>query len=153
MPRKPVAPQPAPKPAPKPDPKPDPAPKNNGRTGMDYFKNLVTTWFPNLTIEEDVPITQLTGDTYDIFKLYATRPQQAYKAEWGAPYTLVLSQDGKPRCIIMLLTDLSERPNNKVKYLVSKMFAQKLNIPYLYFYTNMENEELYCVKRIRDAMK
>ena len=146
---------------PQPEPQPEPISRKTvrmpqretpGPKDKNYFKSIIANWFPNLTIAEDVPVTQVTGDIFDIFKLYETRPTQAYKAEWGKPYSLVLYSEGAPRCIIMLVNQ-EDRPAKKVKYLISKMFAQKMNIPYLYFYTDMENEELYCIKRIREAMK
>ena len=125
---------------------------SNKKDWTTYFRAIIANRFPNLTIDEEVPVSQVAEEMYEVCKRNAARTYQAYKAEWGAPYTFVLSSEGIPRCILML-ADWAERPENKVKYLISKMFAKKMNIPYLYFYTNMKNEESYCIKRICEAMK
>lgn len=41
---------------------------------------------------------------------------------------------------------------NNVKYLISKMFAKKLGVPYISFYIQFPNYEGYIVKRIKEFM-
>ena len=81
------------------------------------------------------------------FQLYKTRPTQVYKAEWGQPYTFVLENDSKAKAVMMLGNGHSHDSN--VKYLIARMFAKKLGIPYINFYTQMANERGYVIGRIR----
>ena len=97
-----------------------------------------------------MPVTELAGNASDSFKLYETRPTQAYKAEWGQPYTFVLSEGGAPKGIVMLGSGHSH--DAKVKYLISRMCAKKLGLPYINFYTQMPNKEDYVVGRINKFM-
>ena len=115
-----------------------------------YFKEILQNEFPSYSIREKVPVTELAGFANDEFQLYATRPCQAYKAEWGQPYTFVLEIDGKPKGVVMLGNGHSHYSN--VKYLISRMYAKKLGLPYINFYTQMSNERNYVVGRIYKMM-
>ena len=96
---------------------------------------------------ENVPVTDLAGPVADEFQLYKTRPRQVYQAAWGAPYTFVLYAAGAPRGIVMLGSGRSHDQN--VKYLIARMYAKKMGLPYINFYTQMPNERAYVVQRIR----
>lgn len=111
-----------------------------------YFREILQTEFPQYTIMEHVPVTDLVGFVADEFQLYKTRPRQVYQAEWGEPYTFVLYQGGYPRGIVMLGDGHSH--DCKVKYLISRKYAQKMNLPYINFYTQMPNERGYVIDRI-----
>ena len=116
-----------------------------------YFREILLRNFSQYTIKEEVPVTALTGDIYDIFKLYKERPNQAYKAEWGKPYDFVIYSGDKPKAVVML-ANYNEH-SVKVQYLISKMFAKKLNVPYLGFYSKFPNKEWYVVNRIKESMR
>ena len=112
-----------------------------------YFKAILQTEFPSYTIREKVKVTDLAGFANDEAQLYRTRPTQAYKAEWGQPYTFVMESNGSAKAVVMLGSGHSHDSN--VKYLVARMYAKKLNLPYINFYTQMPNERNYVVGRIR----
>ena len=112
-----------------------------------YFRGILQSEFPQFTVRENVPVTSLVGDACDQFKLYSTRPYQAYKAEWGEPYTFVLYQAGQPKAVVMLGDGHSHCA--KVKFLIARKYAQKVGLPYINFYTQMPNEKSYVVGRIR----
>ena len=112
-----------------------------------YFQGIINQEFPSYSVRENVPVTQLAGEAADEFQLYHTRPRQVYKAEWGQPYTFVMSEGGEPKGIVMLGSGHSHSAN--VKYLISRMYAKKLGLPYINFYTQMPNERDYVVQRIR----
>ena len=38
--------------------------------------------------------------------------------------------------------------DSNVKYLIARKYAQKMNLPYINFYTQMENERSYVIERI-----
>ena len=116
-----------------------------------YFAEILSTEFPQYSTKRNVPVTELAGYATDEFKLYESRPQQSYKAEWGAPYTFVLYQGDAPVGIVMLGDGSSHSRN--VKYLISRMYAKKLGLPYINFYTQMPNERAYVINRIREFMK
>ena len=116
-----------------------------------YFAEILRSEFPQYSTKRDVPVTELAGFVADEFKLYETRPQQSYKAEWGAPYTFVLYQGGAPAGIVMLGDGSSHSRN--VKYLISRMYAKKMGLPYINFYTQKPNERAYVVNRIKEFMK
>ena len=116
-----------------------------------YFAGILSTEFPQYSTKRNVPVTELAGNATDHFQLYKTRPMQSYKAEWGAPYTFVLYQGGAPAGIVMLGDGASHCRN--VKYLISRMYAKKMGLPYINFYTQMPNERAYVVKRIKEFMK
>ena len=115
-----------------------------------YFAEILRTEFPQFGVAENVPVTDLAGFATDSFQLYKTRPYQAYKAEWGAPYSFVLYAGGGPAGVVMLGSGHSHDQN--VKYLIARMYAKKLGIPYINFYTQMPNERNYVVGRIRRFM-
>ena len=112
-----------------------------------YFRGILQSEFPQFTVRENVPVTSLVGDACDQFQLYRTRPYQAYRAEWGEPYTFVLYQGGQPRGVVMLGDGHSH--SAKVKFLIARKYAQKVGLPYINFYTQMPNEKSYVVGRIR----
>ena len=112
-----------------------------------YFKEILQNEFPVYTIREKVPVTDLVGFVSDEEQLYTTRPRQVYKAEWGQPYTFVLEVGGTPKAMVMLGKGHSHDEN--VKYLIARMYAEKLNLPYINFYTQMPNERNYVIGRIR----
>ena len=115
-----------------------------------YFKEILLSEFPMYTIRETVKVTDLVGFAADGCQLYTTRPTQVYKAEWGQPFTFVLEAYGKPKGVVMLGNGHSHDEN--VKYLISRMYAEKLGIPYINFYTQMPNERDYVIGRIRKFM-
>ena len=112
-----------------------------------YFKEILQTEFSTYSIRENVPVTELAGYAVDEFKLYSTRPRQAYKAEWGQPYTFVLYLGTVPKAVVMLGDGHSHDSN--VKYLVARSYAKKLGLPYINFYTQMPNERGYVLSRVR----
>ena len=113
-----------------------------------YFREILQTEFSQYTFKEEVPVTELVGYASDEFQLYSTRPRQAYKAEWGKPYTFVIYQAGVPRGVVMLGNGHSHDQN--VKYLIARKYAQKMNLPYINFYTQMANERNYVIERIHN---
>jgi hypothetical protein len=112
-----------------------------------YFREILATEFVTYNVRENVPVTDVAGFANDEFQLYQTRPRQVYKAEWGQPYTFLLEQGGSPKGVVMLGKGNSH--NSKVKYLIARMYAKKLGIPYINFYTQMPNERDYVIGRIR----
>ena len=117
---------------------------------LGYFRNIIQTHFPDYTVKEDVPVTELTGDVQEVLKLYESRPNQAYRAEWGKNYDFVLYAEEKPKTVIMLGN--SRNHTKKVNYLISRMFAQKLGVPYLGFHMGFANREDYVIGRIREQL-
>ncbi len=117
---------------------------------VNYFREILTSEFPQYSIKENVAVTELAGDANDSFKLYKRRPYQAYKAEWGEPYTFVLYKGEDLAGIVMLGGKRSHSEN--VKFLISRVYAKKLGIPYIGFYTYMANEIGYVVKRLADHL-
>ena len=115
-----------------------------------YFKEILLSEFPSYTIRENVKVTDLVGFVSDECQLYTTRPTQVYKAEWGQPYTFVLESDGKAKGVVMLGNGHSHDAG--VKYLIARMYTEKLGIPYINFYTQMPNERSYVIGRIRKFM-
>ncbi|MCR4602404.1 MAG: hypothetical protein K5683_02575 [Prevotella sp.] len=110
-----------------------------------YFREILLREFPSFTIRENVPVTDLAGYANDEFQLYNTRPRQAYKAEWGQPYTFVLDKSGA-RAVVMLGKGHSH--DSGVKFLIARMYAKKMGLPYINFYTQMANERSYVIERI-----
>ena len=137
-------------PQPKPAPQPASPAYQREKTETEwvaYFREILATEFAQYTVRENVPVTEVAGFANDEFKLYQSRPQQAYKAEWGQPYTFVLEQMGSIKGVVMLGKGHSHDSN--VKYLIARMYAKKLGFPYINFYTQMPNERDYVVSRIR----
>ena len=114
---------------------------------MAYFREILATEFAAYNVRENVAVTEVAGFANDEFQLYKTRPRQAYKAEWGQPYTFVLEQMGAIKGVVMLGNGHSHDSN--VKYLIARMYAKKAGIPYINFYTQMPNERDYVIGRIR----
>ncbi len=123
------------------------APERTDAEWKAYFRGILSAEFPAYAVREQVAVTELAGAAADEFKLYDDRPRQAYKAEWGEPYTFVLYAGGSPKGIVMLGKGHSHDSN--VKYLIARMYAQKLGLPYINFYTQMPNERAYVIGRIR----
>ncbi len=115
-----------------------------------YFRDILRSEFPAFNIRENVPVTDLAGFASDEFQLYKSRPCQVYKAEWGQPYTFVLESAGNVVGVVMLGKGHSHDSN--VKYLIARMYAKKLGVPYINFYTQMPNERAYVIGRIRKMM-
>ena len=142
--------QPKPQSQSQPTPQPSEPTVEKERTDTEwlaYFREILDTAFTQYTVREQVAVTEVAGFANDEFQLYKTRPRQAYKAEWGQPYTFVLEQAGTPQGVVMLGKGHSHDSN--VKYLISRMYAKKLGIPYINFYTQMPNERDYVIGRIR----
>ena len=116
----------------------------------DYFEEILHCEFPQYSIEKQVPVTNLAGFAADYFQLYQTRPMQAYKAEWGQPYTFVLKKAGIP--VGVLMTGYGSCHSRQVKYLISRMYAKKMGLPYISFYLDMRNRREYVISRIRKFM-
>ena len=132
-------------------PKTEAAPLQTGITDYPaYFAQILSSEFPQYSTKRNVKVTDLAGFATDEFKLYKTRPLQSYKAEWGEPYTFVLYQGGAPVGVVMLGSGDSH--SRKVKYLISRMYAKKMGVPYINFYTQMANERQYVVERIKKFM-
>lgn len=138
---------------PPPPPRYEPAQKNEKTAAewADYFRDILQSEFPVYHIRENVLVTDLVGFVSDEFQLYPTRPRQVYQAEWGKPYTFVLEKDGKAVGVVMLGKGHSHDSN--VKYLISRMYARKMCLPYINFYTQMLNERDYVIGRISKMMK
>ena len=115
-----------------------------------YFKEILTKDFPQYTFRENVTVQELAGNLNEEFQLYQTRPRQAYKAEWGQPYTFVLYEAGIARGVVMLGKGHSHDSN--VKYLIARKYANRIQLPYINFYTQMPNEKDYVVARIKKLM-
>lgn len=116
----------------------------------DYFEDILRTEFTQFTIEKQVPVTNLAGFASEYFQLYENRPLQAYKAEWGQPYTFVLKKAGIP--VGVLMTGYGSCHSRQVKYLISRMYAKKMGLPYISFYLDMRNRREYVIDRIRKFM-
>ena len=115
-----------------------------------YFREILASDFPEYELKEEVPVTDFVGDACDSFQLYSKRPNQAYKAEWGRPYDFVLYKNGVAEAIVMIGRKGSHSEN--VKYLISRMYAKKVGLPYINFYTNYPNEKEYVVERIKSFL-
>ena len=115
-----------------------------------YFKEILTKEFPQYTIRENVTVQELAGNLNEEFQLYKSRPRQAYKAEWGQPYSFVLYEGGIARGVVMLGKGHSHDSN--VKYLIARKYANRIQLPYINFYTQMDNERDYVIARIKKLM-
>ena len=116
-----------------------------------YFREILTQEFSQYAIRENVPVQELAGDASAVFQLYPTRPQQAYKAEWGLPYTFVLYHADSVRGVILI--GKNQNQYRKVKFLISKMYAKKMGYPFISFYMDAPNEREYVVERIRGYVR
>lgn len=117
---------------------------------MGYFRKIISDEFPEYTLRENVAVTELVGYAADTMQLYTTRPYQAYRAEWGQPYSFVMYKDGIVKAVVMLGDSHSH--DNGVKFLISRKYAQKVGVPYINFYTQFHNRKSYVVERIRDFL-
>ena len=124
----------------------DPAPERSDAEWCAYFRGIIEAEFPDCELRQDVPVTELVGDAADEFKLYESRPCQVYRAEWGQPFTFVLYRSGAPTGIVMLGSGHSHSAS--VKYLIARMYATKIGLPYVHFYTQMPNERAYVAGRL-----
>jgi len=115
---------------------------------MTYFREILSQEFGQYAVRENVPVQELVGDIADQFKLYETRPYQAYKAEWGLPYTFVLYSGESVKGVILI--GKGQNQSRKVKFLISKMYAKKIHAPFITFYMDAPNERGYVVERIRE---
>ena len=132
-----------------PQPQPTAAPQREKTSAewVAYFRDILTSEFGQYSIRENVAVQEIAGNAEDEFQLYKSRPRQVYKAEWGKPYTFVLYQEGMAKGVVMLGNGHSHDSN--VKYLIARVYAKKMNIPYINFYTQMPNERDYVIGRIR----
>ena len=128
----------------------NPAPQLTEAEWQVRFRDILLNHFAQYSFKENVPVTELTGDVQDQLGLYADRPNQVYKAEWGKPYNFVIYADDKPKAVIMLGPGRSHI--SRVVYLISRMYAKKLDLPYLGFYTHFSNRDDYVINRIREAL-
>lgn len=117
---------------------------------MGYFREIIRREFPEYTLRENVAVTELVGNAADSMQLYSTRPYQAYRAEWGQPYSFVMYKNGIVKGVVMLGNNRSHESN--VKFLISRKYAQKVGVPYINFYTQFHNRKSYVVERIRDFL-
>lgn len=118
---------------------------------QNYFREILQTEFPEYTFKENVAVQELVGNVDATFRLYKTRPHQAYKAEWGAPYTFVVVREGRVVAVIMLAEKWKQY--NNVKYLISKMYMKKMGVAYIPFYTELANDIGYVVSRLRKTLQ
>lgn len=114
---------------------------------LPILREIINTEFSQYSIRENVPVQELAGNASDEFQLYVDRPQQVYKAEWGKPYDFVLYENGVAKGTVMLGDGHDHR--DKVKFLIAKMYAKKLGLPYISFYSTFPNEREYVVNRIK----
>lgn len=128
-------------------------PQQRERTDQEwvaYFKEIITKEFSQYSFRENVTVQELAGNLNEEFQLYKSRPRQAYRAEWGQPYTFVLYEGGIARGVIMLGKGHSHDSN--VKYLIARKYANRIQLPYINFYTQMPNERDYVIARIKKLM-
>lgn len=122
------------------------APRPSSESGMmAYFKDILTQEFVGCVIRENVPVQDLVGYVADEFQLYATRPRQAYKAEWGKPYNFVLYEGDRIKGVVVIGKRQVEC--KYVSFLISKMYAKKLGVPFVSFYLDAPNERDYVIER------
>ena len=126
-------------------------PERSDMEWMAYFREILATEFSQYGIRENVPVQELTGDVSEEFDLWGDRRHQVYKAEWGKPYDFVMYQNGMPKAAIVF--GRSNQHKHKVKHLISRMYAKKLNMVYIGFYLQFPNYRDYVVKRINEHLK
>ena len=113
---------------------------------INYFGQILAEDFGRYNVMRNVLVQDLVGNVSDEFQLYATRPRQAYKAEWGMPYTFLLCEGSVAKGVIMI--GKFQRQCKYVSFLISKMYAKKLGLPFISFYMDAPNEREYVVGRI-----
>ncbi len=111
-----------------------------------YFSEILRTAFPMYSVRMNVPVTDLVGNAADNFKLYDDRPYQAYRAEWGVNYDYVLYLGNIPKAVVQLGSGTSH--TQKVTYLISRKYAEKMGMSYICFYTQFPNQRQYVIERI-----
>lgn len=139
---------------PKPQPQytaPEPTRDRSESEWHAYFKGILAQEFSQYAVRENVPVKDLAGDESAEFKLYENRPQQAYKPEWGLPYTFVLFTPEGVKGLILL--GKSQSQYKHVKFMISKMYAKKMGVPFISFYMDAPNERDYVVDRIRKYLR
>ena len=141
--------QPTPKPQPQQQPQhhEDAQKERTDAEWLTYFREILSKEFGQYAIRENVSVQELAGDANDEFKLYESRPNQAYKAEWGMPYTYVLYSGGRVSGVILLAK--YQKQCRHVKFMISRMYAKKMGIPFISFYMDAPNEHDYVVERIK----
>lgn len=122
----------------------------NDEQWMAYFREILAQEFSQYTIHENVPVQSLVGDVADTFTLYPSRPQQVYKAEWGLPYSFVFFKDDRVYGVLLLAK--ANKNYKQVKFLVSKMYAKKMGVPFISFYMDAPNEREYVIDRVHEFM-
>ena len=132
-------------------PTPEPERERTDSEWMTYFREILSQEFGQYAVRENVPVQGLAGDITAEFQLYPTRPQQAYKAEWGMPYTFVLYDGDRVKGVVLI--GKYQNQSKHVKFLISRMYAKKMNIPFVSFYMDAPNERGYVVERIRSYVR
>ena len=118
---------------------------------MAYFRQILAENFGQYSVRENVPVQELVGNVSDEFQLYATRPSQAYKAEWGKPYDFVLCEGDRVKGVVVIGKTQSQYKH--VSFLIAKMYAKKMGVPFISFYMDAPNEHDYVVNRIRNYVR
>lgn len=125
----------------------DPQRDRNEVQWQTYFREILAQEFGQYAVRENVPVQDLAGSESVEFKLYENRPQQAYKPEWGLPYTFVLFKPEGVKAVILIGKAQSQYKH--VKFMISKMYAKKMGVPFISFYMDAPNEREYVVNRIK----
>ena len=112
---------------------------------QNYFREILAQEFGLCVIRENVPVQDLVGYVADEFQFYATRPRQVYKAEWGKPYNFVLYEGDRIKGVVVLGKRQVEYKH--VSFLISKMYAKKMGVPFVSFYMDAPNERDYVIQR------
>ncbi len=115
-----------------------------------YFSEILRTAFPMYSVRTNVRVTDMVGNANDSFKLYDDRPYQAYRAEWGVNYDFVLYLGNVPKAVVQLGSGCCH--TQKVTYLISRKYAEKMGMPYICFYTQFPNERQYVIERIQSYL-
>ncbi|MDR3070254.1 MAG: hypothetical protein LBU38_04510 [Propionibacteriaceae bacterium] len=97
-----------------------------GKRGKAYFAQILAQDFADLTVREDVPVTELNGT--------------------GKPYDFGLYRESQLIAVVVLVEH--NRDNNRA-YLGGKNAAAAAGIPFINFYLHMPNEHGFVVGRIR----
>ncbi len=111
-----------------------------------YFREILQTKFSEYSVYENQPLTNIIGEQVDTFQLYKTRPFQQYRSEWGIPVDFLVCKDNIPVLAIVIGEKWSQHA--RVKFRITKAFLQRVNIAYLPFYSELENDTRYIVDRI-----
>ena len=128
-----------------------PQPERSDLEWMAYFREILATEFSQYGVRENVPVQELTGYVSDEFDFWGDRRHQVYKAEWGKPYDFVMYLNGVPKAAIVFGRKTQHK--DKVTYLISRMYAKKLNMVYIGFYLQFPNYRPYVVNRIKEHLR